>query len=64
MKKNYVKPSLLSETFVSENIMAGDLSAVPALWTISGNQFEGIQFNTAQGGNTLYKVNFSEFMPN
>lgn len=63
MKKNYVKPSLLSETFVSENIMADELSAVPTLWTISGNQFEGIQFNTAQGGNTLYKVKFSEFMP-
>ncbi len=63
MKKNYVKPSLLSETFVTENIMAGtDLSSVDALWTLTGTQFEGIQFNTAEGGNTLYKVKFSDFM--
>lgn len=63
MKKNYVKPSLLSETFVTENIMAGtDLSAIENLWTLSGTHFEGIQFNTNQGGNTLYKVQFNEFM--
>lgn len=61
MKKNYVKPSLLSETFVTENIMADELSAIPALWTLSGQQFEGINFNTAQGGNTLFKVKFSDF---
>lgn len=61
MKKNYVKPSLLSETFVTENIMADELSAIPALWTLSGQQFEGIKFNTAQGGNTLFKVKFSDF---
>ncbi|MBQ7986863.1 MAG: hypothetical protein IJ304_06360 [Clostridia bacterium] len=61
MKKNYVKPSLLSETFVTENIMTGtDLSAV-SLWTLTGTQFEGIQFNRNEGGNTLYKVNFSDF---
>jgi hypothetical protein len=60
MKKNYVKPSLLSETFVTENIMADALSAIPALWTLTGTQFEGIQFNTAQGGNTLNKIKFSD----
>lgn len=63
MKKNYVKPSLLSETFVTENIMASsDLSAIESLWTLTGTQFEGIQFNTQAGGNTLYKVKFSDFM--
>ena len=63
MKKNYTKPSLLSETFVTENIMAGnDLSAIESLWTLTGTQFEGIQFNTQQCGNTLYKVSFEDFM--
>ncbi len=64
MKKKYLKPSLLSETFVTENIMAGELSAIPYLWTLTGTEaFQGIQFNTAEGGNTLYKVNFSDFNP-
>ena len=62
MKKNYAKPSLLSETFVTGNIMAGtDLSQVDKLWTLTGNQFEGIQFNAAQGGNTLFKMSVAEF---
>ena len=62
MKKNYTKPSLLSETFVTENIMSGtELSTVESLWTISGDQFNGIKFNFEQGGNTLYKVKFDEF---
>lgn len=62
MKKNYVKPSLLSETFVTENIMASDaLSAVDNLWTLSGTQFEGVQFNFQEGGNTLYRINFNDF---
>lgn len=63
MKKNYTKPSLLSETFVTEKIMNGtDLSAVNSLWTLTGTEFQGIQFNTQQGGNTLYKVSFEDFM--
>jgi len=62
MKKNYTKPSLLSETFVTENIMTGDeLSTIANLWTISGDHFTGIQFNSAKGGNTLFKVKFNEF---
>ena len=62
MKKNYTKPSLLSETFVTENIMSGtELSTVESLWTIYGDQFNGIKFNFEQGGNTLYKVKFDEF---
>ena len=62
MKKNYVKPSLLSETFVAENIMAGTELSAANLWTLSGTQFEGIQFNFKQGGNTLYRIKFDEFM--
>ena len=63
MKKNYVKPSLLSETFVTENIMTGTETSAVGLWSLSGEQFEGVKFNFQQGGNTLYKVHFSEFMP-
>ncbi len=67
MKKNYIKPSLLSETFVTENIMNGvtALSAMnSSLWSISsGQSFQGIQFNSAQGGNTIHTINFSEFQP-
>ena len=63
MKKNYVKPSLLSETFVTENIMTGnETSAIDALWTLTGTSFQGVQFNAEQGGNTLYRTNFTEFM--
>ncbi len=64
MKKIYKKPSLLSETFVTENIMTGvDLLSTmdTNLWTFTGTEFQGIQFNT-DGGNTLYKVSFESFM--
>lgn len=61
MKKNYTKPSLLSETFVTENIMAGTELSAANLWTLTGTYFEGIQFNS-KGGNTLYRIKFDEFM--
>lgn len=62
MKKNYIKPSLLSETFVTENIMtSNDGLSTANLWTLSGEQFQGLQFNYDQGGNTLYRISFGEF---
>ena len=54
MKKNYVKPSLLSETFVTENIMEGTETVTLALSqnlkTKNGETFAGINFND---GNAL-----------
>lgn len=64
MKKNYTKPSLLSETFVTENIMAGVELSAANLWSLSGEQFEGIQFNFQKGGNTLNKISLSDFKTN
>lgn len=61
MKKNYTKPSLLSETFVTENIMNGTVLSAVNLWTLTGTEFQGVQFNATVGGNTLYKVNFKDF---
>lgn len=68
MKKNYVKPILLSETFVTENIMNGTdmLSTMNnvTLWSLSsGNSFTGITFNAEKGGNTIHTIKFSDFQP-
>lgn len=60
MKKNYTKPSLLSETFITENIMTEPTSAINSLWSLSGEQFEGVKFNFNEGGNTLYRINFKD----
>ena len=60
MKKNYTKPSLLSETFITENIMTEPTSAINSLWSLSGKQFEGVKFNFNEGGNTLYRIKFDQ----
>lgn len=64
MKKNYVKPSLLSETFVANNIMnnmAKDqetfLSAGITLY-LNGQKHEDIKFSA---GNTLEAVSINDF---
>ena len=64
MKKNYVKPSLLSETFVASNIMTGMatdadsfLSAGVDLY-LNGKKFEGITFGS---GNTIQSISLSDF---
>lgn len=69
MKKNYMKPSLLSETFVANNIMNGmatdpgsflssaSLADDFALF-IGGERREGITFTS---GNTLQSVSVNNF---
>lgn len=62
MKKIYTKPSLLSETFVAENIMTGEeekkvLSTAINLY-LNGETFTGVEFN---GSNTLATINYSLF---
>ena len=61
MKKIYTKPSLLSETFVAENIMTGDddkkiLSGATTLY-FDGAQYE-VEFD---GNNTLTSISFDAF---
>ena len=60
MKKNYIKPSLLSETFVAENVMNGDvvdLSSPIALY------YGGRTLNiTLDGENTLQTIALSDFI--
>ena len=60
MKKNYMKPSLLSETFV-ENIMSEEtekvfLSSALDLY-LNGQKFTGILFND---GNALNSIKYSD----
>lgn len=64
MKKIYVKPSLLSETFVAENIMSSEeatekyvLSEAIDLY-LNGKTFTGITF---ADGNTLNTVSINDF---
>ena len=62
MKKNYVKPSLLSETFVANNIMSSEeikntLSASIDLY-LNGEKITGITFSD---GNTLNTINIQDF---
>ena len=67
MKKNYVKPSLLSETFVANNIMSGTIDEnsfiSAATWGdralyFGGKEYTGITFNA---GNTLQSVSVNDF---
>ena len=64
MKKNYVKPSLLSETFVAENIMSGEVEVTKNILSanidlyMGGQKFTGITF---ADGNTLNTVNINSF---
>lgn len=66
MKKNYVKPSLLSETFVAENVMtnlnaAEDADSVYSAAIdlyMNGTKFSGITFSE---GNTLQTVSVNDF---
>ena len=58
MKKNYVKPSLLSETFVTESIMAGEETLEKELsnQTLYGTTtFTGLNFGD---GNMLNRISF------
>ena len=62
MKKNYVKPSLLSETFVANNIMSSEenkntLSESVDLY-LNGEKITGITFTD---GNTLNTININDF---
>ena len=61
MKKIYTKPSLLSETFVAENIMSGEgtkerLVSTMTLY-LNGQTFESINFNDDQ---TLQSISFKD----
>ena len=63
MKKNYMKPSLLSETFVAENIMTGEENKERLISTnitlyLNGEDFAGINFTDAQ---TLNAISFKSF---
>ena len=63
MKKNYMKPSLLSETFVAENIMTGEdnkLRLISSNLTLflDGEGIDGISFSDAQ---TLNAISFKSF---
>ena len=62
MKKNYMKPSLLSETFVAENIMTGEdnkLRLISSNVTLFLNNEEfGISFSDAQ---TLNAISYKDF---
>ena len=62
MKKNYVKPSLLSETFVTENIMAEDavntkISGATAFYLngVANN------YNFTENASHLHIIKFSDF---
>lgn len=60
MKKNYVKPNLLSETFVAENIMSAEkqvLSTEVDLY-LNGEKIKTITFGD---GNTLGTVSLQDF---
>ena len=55
MKKNYVKPSLLSETFVSESIMTGEkeyLSTALNLY-LDGQLYTNISFSDNNALNSI-----------
>ena len=61
MKKNYVKPSLLSETFVTESIMTGETTPEKEISKIDlygTTNFTGLNFGD---GNMLNRINFSAF---
>ena len=64
MKKIYTKPSLLSETFVAENIMTGDetkerlVSSQLTLW-LGSDSFTGISLGDAQTLNTISVKDFN-----
>jgi hypothetical protein len=64
MKKNYVKPSLLSETFVANNIMNGMAADADSFLSsgidlyLNGQKHEGITFSD---GNTLNSVSINDF---
>lgn len=64
MKKNYVKPSLLSEIFVSENIMEQGTGEKEVLSTpidlyLNGVMFEGITFVDDQALNSIKVSDFA-----
>lgn len=59
--KKYMKPSLLSETFVAENIMTGEdkkrLISTVTLF-IGGEDYDAINFTDAQ---TLNAISYRDF---
>lgn len=65
MKKNYVKPSLLSETFVAGNIMTDMATDADSFLStgvdlyLNGNKFEKITFGS---GNTIQSISLSDFI--
>lgn len=62
MKKNYTKPSLLSETFVANNIMSEETERLSTGVTLYlGNQ----KYNFVVGeGNKLNTISISDFTGN
>lgn len=61
MKKNYVKPTLLSETFVTEDIMTDVTKNVLSKGIdlyLNGHKFEGITFSDS---NTLSTISVNDF---
>lgn len=63
MKKNYIRPSLLTETFVANNIMADTLAAEEFLSGGAGLYLNGTKYNVEFNGvNTIHSIKLSEFI--
>ncbi len=61
MKKNYMKPSLLSETFVAENIMSEEKELVMSVGVdlyLNGEKFT----TNFHAGNTIQSISLSDFI--
>lgn len=63
MKKNYMKPCLLSETFVANNIMAEEsekfIASTGVDLYLNGRKFEGLNFGDGQ---KLQSISLSDFV--